>query len=518
VAAAAATACALAAWLTGDWWVGGYEGAARNLTVARVLLFLAALGVVYAAPAVLRKTSRVQRLAFAGWAAYLGLWLLGQWPGLVEPDTTDAVVNARQGVAYEWFSYLNSLLYLAVLDVVPHVAALGVLQVTAMAALLAYATSLVHARSRTRWPVVAFCALAALSSPLVTYTIHYSRDTVFAILHVLLALVVARAVVETGRLSRAGLLGIVALVGFLSAYRGDGPVLVVVVGLLLLSLRPGRRAVLAGAGAFAAALVLFHVALPATLAIRAENPHQYGLTLRVNPLGAVLQSDFFSQDRDADLAGLSRVLDVDRTRALQVPVDIPAYWDGTAWRREATEADWQAFEAAGDRLLVDNLPTVVGNRVANFAASAGLGPGGWRGPEYIYDLPADRVRKERPLDPGVLAALTATPPVQRLYTVQEDLLHSTSTYVGAGLSGAFLHWNLLPWLAVLIAALLRFRRWRFEAVVAVILLSRVPLVIAVAPIAQFKYYNSVHLGGLVVLALLLARVRREHLRRLLPAR
>ena len=518
VALLVATAVTVVAWTTGDWWAINREfGGERNLTIARILLFAGVFGATLGVRELWRRSSRLARLAFAGWTGYLGFWLFGQWPGLVEPDTIDMFRNAQEGIVYEWFSYLSALIHLAVLDVVPHVGIFGVLQVLGMAALLAYVTALIAERSESRVPPAIFVALGVLSSPLVVYTIHFSRDTWFAMLHVVLALLVARAVAERRGLSRGGLVAIAALAGFLSAYRGDGPVVLITVAAVLLALRPPRRTLIAGAAVFAASVALFHVVLPAAVLVKPVNPHYYELTLQLNPLGAVLQSDFASENRERDLAGLRRVLDPDKVREIQTPVNIPAFWTAGIWRWDASEADWQAYGDATDRLFKENAPTVLANRLTNFAASSGLQAGAYRGPEYIYVDWADRVTSMQEMNPVLLDSLTAEPPVQRLYMAQEKVIHATSDFKGVRPAGAALHWNLLPWLGVLLAAMLAFRRARFEAIVAVIILSRVPLVFLVAPIAQFKYYNSVHLGGLVVVGLLLTRVRKEHLARLIPA-
>ena len=506
VAAAVATAVTLVAWRTGGWFFAlTAEGGEGNLNVARVLLFGAVLGLAYAVPQLVRRAGRLGLLAFAGWTAWLGLWLLGLWPGVVEPDTIEMVVNAREGLIRAWWSWPHATLHLMVLDVVPHIGAMGVLQVLAMATLLAWVTTLLAERSASRLPVTAFVVVGVLSIPLAFYTIHYTRDTAFALLLVTLGLLVARVVVDRRPLTPALLAGLAGLVALLSVMRGDGIVVAFVVPVLLLvALRPDRRSAVAGAAVFAVALLALHVAVPALLTVR-EEPREYEMTLLMNPLGAVLQSDFASEDRERDLATLGRVLDVERVRELQTPVNIPAYW-ARAFDPSVSQADWDAFRATARRLMRENVSTVAANRVTTFLASSGLGPGAFRGTEYFGDDAAERVRTVRALDAAQRRALTAEPPVLRLYTVQEDILHWAADFRGVRPTGAALHWNLLPWLAVLVAALLLFRRAPFAAVVALVVISRVPVVVAAAPIAQFKYYNAVHLGGLVVLALLLAAV------------
>ena len=507
LAAVTATAVTLLAWLTGDWWVGGYPGADTNLTIARMTTFGLVFAGTYALPKLLYRVSAAGTVLFVGWTAYLGGWLLAMWPGIFMTDTTDIVNNTRQGIAYEWFSYLHSLIHLVVLDLIPEAAAVGVIQVLATAGLMAYASTTLL-RVRRNWPaVIAMNVLAAASAPVVVNTLLESRDTLYSVAHVFLAIYVARAVMLDRRLSRGGLVGIAVLTSALSVYRGDGIALVVVVPLvLLLGLRPPRDAVLRGAGVFVAALIAFHVVLPAALAIQ-ERPHQYELALRLNPLGAVLQTDFYSETKEADLAALSRVIDVEGVKQVSTPVEIPAYWGGK-WNQAASDADFAAFEAVSDRLLRDNLGIVAGNRLRTFSAASGLSAGGFTGTAMAgaddrFDWIADRT------------GMAGEPPVQGLYDVGAKFIRASGEFRGITLRGSALHWNLLPSLLLLLGVLLAFRRVRFEAVIAVILLSRVPLILAAAPASQFKYYYAIHLGGIIVAGLLVARLRPEPFRRAL---
>ena len=498
VAAAIAAAATVVAWRTGDWWTGGFDGAAQNRTIARALIFAAVFAAVLLARRV--RASRVALAVFAGWALYLGAWLVALWPGIIMSDTADTVVNTRQGIVYEWFSYVHSLLNLAVLDAVPNVAAFGVLQVLATAALMAYGSALVLRAGGRWWAVAAMNAVAALSAPLVVNTLLYSRDTLFGLAHVGLALAVAEVVAVRRSVSRGGLIAIALLTGVLSVYRADGIVLALVVPLLLLTLRPRRRAALLGAAAFAVSLALFHVALPAICRIDPKVPGDYALTLRLNPLGAVLNTDFYSRDPEADLAVLERVIDVDAVRAKATPVEIPAYWEGD-WNKAATPQDLAAFTATADRLLRDNAGTVLGNRVATFGAASGLAEGGFTGTEM------GSVRDRSAWLPD-RAGMEGAPPSAGLYEAAAEPLRESGSYRGLLSWRAALQWNLLPWLALLLGVALAWRRLRFEAVVAAVVLCRVPLVFLAAPAAQYKYYYSVLLAGLVVLGLLLARLRR----------
>jgi hypothetical protein len=194
------------------------------------------------------------------------------------------------------------------------------------------------------------------------------------------------------------------------------------------------------------------------------------------------------------------VIDVDAAVRKSTPAEIPVYWEGN-WNPSASEEDWDAFFDVSDRLIRDNLFTVLGGRVATFSMASGFGDEMvFRGPEQLSEREAERftwiAQKE---------GLEGEAPVLRLYDLESDVLRPTGEYDGLTPSGSALHWNLVPSLVLL------------EAAFALIVLSRVPLVFAAAPAAQFKYYYSVHLGGIILLGLLLAHVRSEHVRGLAGA-
>jgi hypothetical protein len=221
----------------------------------------------------------------------------------------------------------------------------------------------------------------------------------------------------------------------------------------------------------------------------------------------VLQTDFHSDDKARDYEQLGRVVNVDYVRERQSQTLPNTVWEGVV-RRDASEADWRAFDSTANRLMLDNLAPVLGNRMHVFLQSNGIskGPGPYSGHlDYVTPGWRDRVVKGPLVPDGVHAALSAEPPVERLYTKQINILHDSARHHGLALRGSALHWNVLPWLGVLFAALFTgLRRFSLPAVVAAIVLIRVPLVVLIAPLAQYKYYASVHLAGMIVAAVLVA--------------
>ncbi len=521
VAAAVATAVTIVASRTGEdfWTVNPEVGSEWNLTLGRIVLFLLVFGATAALPPLVRRANRVGAAVFVLWALYLTAWLVATWPGVLMPDTVDVVVFTRDAIVHDFFGVLWAVLNVAMLDLVPHAAVWGPVHVALGAGVMAYASQLVHARRAALPPVVVMNVVALLSVAVVVNMLMYSRDSVFAMLHVVLALWVAHTV-STRTLPTGPQAALMAgLVAVLSVLRGDGIVLVVVVPLLLLTLRPPRRAVLAGAGMLLVALLVFRVLLPSLPDVD-RRAQVYEFALRLNPLSRVLQTPFKSADPERDLRELGRVIDVAKARELHTPVEMAIFYS-PHWNRAASPADFAAFGATADRMLRDNPTTVLASRVETFGHATGVAPEAWSitfHEPVTLPLPTrlERLAAQSVFIGGDMTGLTAEPPVQRAYTALSRVVAPTVRYDGLRPSGTALHWNFLPALLLLAGTLLFWRRVPFAAAFALVIVSRVPLVFLAAPSAQFKYYFSVHLGGIVLLGILLAHVRREHVERLVP--
>jgi hypothetical protein len=499
IAVVLAGALTIVAWKTGGWFDvhGGYYG--RNLTAVRIMLFVALAVLAYVLPGVMRRTSRVAWIVFAAWTAYLAGWLLALWPGIVMTDTHSAVANARLGVIWEWFSWIHAAYVMALMDIVPHVWAMSVVQVLATAATMAYASHVLMAWRPSVPAVIALNVIAALSVAFVVNAVLLSRDTIYTLMQIALALAVAQVVTRQRPLTPVRLAWIAAVTGLLSVYRGDGLALLVVVPALLLVLRPRPTALAGGAAAFTVAAVLFHTLLPLAFNVEDDN-HRYELSLRINPLGAVLRTDFWSTDKARDLQQLGRVIDVEAVRDMHDPSEIPAFW-ANKFNQAATDADYAAFRSVADRLLLENAVTVLANRVETFGAATGLA-------RRQFTTPA--VERERRFEfVSMPDGIRAEPPFPGLYDAAAKVIRRTQGFSGAVSTRSALFWNFLPWLALLMVALAMWRRQPFIAAFAAVVVCRVPLVFLFSPASQYKYYLAVHLGGIVALGLFLAVVRRE---------
>lgn len=514
----------LAARLSGEWWAIADPSLKANLWTARAVLLvsttLGARGLI----AVLPRMNGLRWTLLAFWLLYMGVVVALGWPGALMSDSVQVVNFSRQLTISTWFSWIYGLGNIALLDLVPHVWFLTAVQALGTAAVLAYAGDVVSRRGRgARWPVVVMTVLLAVSAPLVASTLLQTRDTAFGVLHVLLALVLVDVIAIRQRANLVALLAIGGLVGVLSALRGDG-VALLAAPLLLLVLRPKPRSLMLGAATIAATIVVIRVLVPSQLVLN-DDPFRYGLTLRLPAVSAILaraadtqerrdevsardKADFdahvnqpiWSKTPEADLAALRGVLDLERIELLATPYEIPAYW-GLAYRGDATPAEIARFNEVADRLIRDNLPTVLAAKLQTFAAASGLQPSGFfgvvGGPDETRFAWIPEAQRQ---------GLVARAPWEDGTEWLGRQLTATTTYEGLKPSGSALFWNLVPWTLLLLVAIAVRGRWWPEAAFAAVLLVRVPLVALAAPAAQFKYYYSVYLGGVVVLGLILAGV------------
>ncbi|MFT4034540.1 MAG: hypothetical protein QM679_03080 [Patulibacter sp.] len=522
VSAAIALAITAVAWRTGEWWQITDPSLKINLWTARAVLLVTLTLGLRGVIAVLPRMTPLRWTLAGFWLLYAALAIVLAWPGTLMSDSIQEFTISRGLVITTWFGWIYGLAHLALLDLIPRMWFLLVVQVLGSAAVFAYAGDVIYRRGRgARWPLVLTTLLLAGAAPVIATTILISRDAPFGVLHLLLALLIVDAVAVRKRATPLIVLAVAVLAGVLSVLRGDG-VLLLWTPLLLLALRPSRQAALRGGLVTVALIVAIRVVLPTPLKLD-DDPFRYSLTLRLPAIAAILAdandtadrrddlpaSDrknfegsvnrpFWSKTPEADLEALAGVIDLRRVEGLQSPFEIPAFWFG-AYRLDATPAQIARFQQTADRLIRDNLPVVLASKVETFSASSGLMNHGFTG--IPFERGANPFGGIAPAQRDHLAASAPWPSGTNWLARQ---LGRSATYQGLRPAGSALWWNLVPALVLLLAVLIIRRRWWPEALLAGVILARVPLVFVAAPAAQFKYYYSVYLGGIVALGLMLA--------------
>lgn len=249
---------------------------------------------------------RLSLTTFAWAQVVLLAWWAGVWPGLISPDSRRYVIHVTTGPWTADHSVLYDSLVLASLKVSGNLALLTLLQTTAAAALLSYASTVLRqAGVPTKWAVLPAFVLPFVPSfgaSIVTVW----KDVPFAYVEVMVALTTLKIVLESGRRQRRFVVpprliwSLCAELSLLCLFRNDGfLMLIVVVAGLLIGLRGARRQILT---ITAVALVVFagaqRVVYPALGIKPADSSLAYGVFYGDIALAyAQHPGDFTAQDR-----------------------------------------------------------------------------------------------------------------------------------------------------------------------------------------------------------------------------
>ncbi|WP_136514000.1 hypothetical protein [Geomonas edaphica] len=487
-----------------------------EINLAVVLKLLAAKAIVFFCTYFLavRLTDRMQQarthgldsetrtflLFFAFFICWFGFWLIGLWPGYFMTDSY-ATLWTMYSLQFDgWFSRLHPLIYLALYQLLPNAVVVPIFQIILTSSVFAYAMAKLRGMGLSRLLQTLLVVLLVASVPTTALTLLATRDTIFSVVLLFLALWMFFDVSEKKReeLSLKELSFVAAALLFISIYRGDGIALVLAVPLLL---RMNKRVTTATAVALFVSVLLLSSPAKSFLRVLLQAPTgeetAYSVSLMMNPLGYLLQNNYVTATPEKDRKILGMLVQVDKVKEVSIPYEIPAFWEGH-WRQGISDIAFSRVKSLYARMVRENLGMFLKNRWLCFAASTGMTQAG-----FTY---SDMSReKKHPAHYDVVY----NEPLHRalfpsLYELQSETIASTSVYKGKRLEGKFLHWNFLPELALSALVLLLFPWFPATASASLVVLSRVPLVFLAAPASQFKYYYSLYLFGFFVIFMLIA--------------
>ncbi|HEV7252634.1 MAG TPA: hypothetical protein VGN97_05990 [Mesorhizobium sp.] len=490
-----------------DWWGRGSGPNPWGVAAIRLVGAAICFGLILGALELIKRASVGTRILMLAWAAYLGAWAAVFWPGFVMGDTYGAFRSSQAFPINDWHGYFKPLAYGAALDLVPEFWFITLVQVGLAACVLGL-WDLVLARHGAHWILRALPhLLLAINVAFVSNMLLLSRDTPFSLTVTALAALAFHLVLKKEVPRRPLALAVTLLSAMAVIWRTDG-VLVAVPALLVLlwSIRAYPRAMVRYCAAAVALVAFVQIAVPLA-AGRASDDWGYELSVKLNPLGYILQGDYFAENKEEVLAAAGAVVDQQMLMSVQKPDEIASFWwGGVKW--DASEADKERFRRVYTRLLLDNLPLFLAGRIETTAGSSGL-----RSPIHaVYDHTSiwnelDRATYNDP------RPMEFDPPFPELRAKLVDQLRQTAAYRGLTPSGSVLHWNYLPELLVLLAALFLWRLAPAAAAAALVVTLRAPAVMLLAPASHFKYYLSLEITGPFVLAAMLAELSRRFLAR-----
>lgn len=499
---------AIAIYYGADWWK---LNDAPSWPPVRLALLRVSGALLLAIPAAalvcwLAWCGRRGRLLFAAWLAAAALLYAASWPGYLISDSASALKYSLEFPFNLWLGFFTPFYDSAVLQLVPHIGAITAVQLLLAAAVFAYASETIAEVTGKIAYVLVFAACIVFNPALVYNLALQARDTLFSLLVLWLAAFVIRAARRDAGQGLMLLAGVVA--GLAAGMRsGDGMLVLLPLAVIVPWLVRNRRLAGMFLGTAAATVLAVVVALPALLGNQGD-AFSYKVANTVNPLGYVLQNKF-ATDYGHNLDEIGKVVDIDKIRALQTPYEIPAWWSGGLIRENATQEQRDAYLGHVGAYLRENIGIFMAGRVQTFSSATGLSEGGFKVDDlYGANWPVQWIPPAQ-----YKIDLAAGRPFPALSAATKDWLFKSAQFDPRLVSGTALSWNLLPWIALLLAVICFGPAVPGLRLAALLVFARVPLVFLTAPASQYKYYLPVVLCGGFILALSVAGLSQRRLRR-----
>jgi hypothetical protein len=366
--------------------------------------------------------------------------------------------------------------------------------------------------------VLPFLLLFVTAIPVGAYAMYHTRDTLFGLTGVAIAAVVyfwgwQGLYRPPCAPSQSALFALAILAGCHATVRTEGVLLLGLLPLalwLVVRLPPGRVAVFA----IVSIGLWYALGTPLMRALGIQPSPFYGLTTKLDPLGAIVTGPYNTDDPASDRAIIEKVVPLDRLQ--QRHKNIEVYWDGTIDTSKLSLDDLREFERLYATLVRRNPAKFLANRWDNFArlccSSDQFNLGG------LLNLGFGAQMSIQIQEMGLSEhAVTPFPPLRdflrRLLTI--------SLQVGqTPIDWRSIIWNLWPGVIISILAILSFRRIPVTATAALLVGYRIAVIFAAAPASMFKYLYDVYFLGffLVPMALLELGARDPRLARLFMRR
>ena len=462
-----------------DWWGLNGTAAWRPLLTVRIFGAVSFALIACFLLELVRRVRTSTRLVMLAWALYSGILLSIVWPGLLTPDTRALYMRSFDYPLDDWFGIFTSLQYSSSLQLIPHVGFYAIHQLMSWCAVMGLADHVLRSAGARAWLRIAVNVWLATSVAGMYGILQLSRDTSFAIAFLAMLTFVARIFFLRDRVTLTALIGGAVSAAVLCAIRFDSIVIVVAAALILLFWSQVQRRMLVSAGLVFVVFYMAFVPISGTLVGRASQTMGYGMTLIINPLGYIINSDFRSSSRAQDLEVIDKVVSVDVIRKVQQPDEIAAYWAG-AVRWDSTVQERKEFILVFARLVLTNFDRFLEGRVLTFLGSTGLRE---RNGAYVH--------KEYTQDSGDgkdMSGFVANPPFPDARHSLLEMVKTSAEFRGLSLSGSAVYFNFLPHIVVCLALLCFFRQAPASASIAALLLIKVAINFVFAPASQHLYF------------------------------
>lgn len=445
----------------------------------------------------LRHSSSRIRFYFFCWFALCMLLFVASWPGYLMSDSVSALKYSLEYPMELWLGFFKPFIFSSILQVFPHVSAITFIQLTIVAAVLAYSTEVITLVTGNKKYAFVFFLLIAINPAIIFNMALLSRDTLFSVIVLWIAAFIVKLAHEK-KVTVPELLFAGFMAGLVVALRGDGWFVLLPFLFSFAVIKRNLKYTVALSIAALAIVILFSWIFPKIFGYQG-NDFQYKVANTVNPVGYVLQSRFHT-DFGNNKPAIGKVLDLEKLVSMQTPYEIPYWWaGGGAYAEKANPEARIAYLGHVSGFLRENLGIFLAGRVETFLASTGFTGAGFKIIDmYRHGWPIHWVPPE-----SVGVDLGSSRPFPSLTDGLQRYFAYSVAYDPSLRSGSVLFWNFLPSLAFILIALLTRLSVPGLSLAAIIVLARVPVVFLAAPASQFKYYLSVEMCGAFFLMLLI---------------
>lgn len=449
-----------------------------------------------------QRTDRSTHWIVGIWLVYLGLLLAILWPGLVTPDTRSVYLRAFKFPIEDWLGIFSPILYAMVLQLVPHVGFVTVLQVLCCALTLGLWDHVLRVNGASLWVRLLSQAFLFINVSFLYNVFVLNRDTLFAFSLCALLAFQVHIMLSRELPSSKYFVGLGLSSAVLCALRTDGLIAVAIAFVAIFVAARANSRGLVKAGMIFIVLFFLYVPIPSLVFGRQSDRFGYALSLMINPLGYIVNNGFKSDDAEKDLKNIDKVFSLDLLRSVQKPDEIAAYWaGGTRYRSSPDER--REFYKTFLRMVWNNFGLFLEGRVITFAGSSGLQEkhgGGGVHKEYLD--------KTGPNGED-LSGLVAAHPFPGAREAVLAQVARTDKFEGIAMTGSALYWNFIPYLAVFIVLSVLTPIVPVSGFAALTMVSRAALLFLLSGGSQFIYFLALVMGFPFILATLVLELQRR---------
>lgn len=423
------------------------------------------------------------------------------WPGIIVWDEFWVYKCASELVLDDWQSFLTVYYYLVNLYLFPSIATVVFTQIAFLIFVSSWFIVKIEEEFQINWLVKCILILILILNPAIVFsTLTTYRSTMLAIIELWLIGLIYFCLKKNKNIDWT-LFWIVICTIILSIWRKEGIYHLVMVPLAVyfINSKINRRKV----------IWLFVISIVGVISVnnfaslfKDDNINmRYEITAMINPISNILVDDNVNINKEM-LDVFGKIIDVEKTKELSYPYEIPAYWNG-AVANKFSKDNLIDFKKQYFKLVLDNLDIFASSRMRTMLGSSGLSPYGHYVSDYIinYNSKIDHVNQ---VDVTMNNKLNQPITDFRKHIIK--VLNWSTNFSGV-VNNAIIFWNFVPIMIILIIIVLRVDKISSPLFwISLLSVTRAPVLYLAEPGSYFMYYYPLYLTGIFIFAIYILNV------------